>query len=313
MDLKVILFYNILKTVKIGKHKLLENGVIRVEFERYHGLGNDYLVFDALKNKQILSERQIQLICNRNFGFGSDGVLYGPIFEEEMPRVRIYNPDGSEAEKSGNGVRIFSKYLKDFGYITSNKFKLSTLGGIVDVEYLTADGKLMKVLMGKTSCNSRDIPATGELREIINENMEFNGNLYQVTCVNIGNPHCVILMDQISKELAVELGPYVENSSNFPNRINMQLLKVVDKNNIEIEIYERGAGYTLASGSSSCAAATAAYRMGLVDNKLKVHMPGGELNIEIMEDSSVYMTGSVTRIGTVIASDEFCEELKGLE
>lgn len=283
-----------------------------MQLEKYHGLGNDYLVFDAQKNKELLNEQQIKLICDRNFGFGSDGILYGPIYDENNIKVKIYNPDGSEAEKSGNGVRIFSKYLKDFGYIKDDRFILSTLGGDVDVQYLSASGNIMRVRMGKTTCKSTEIPATGKEREIIDEEMEFNGQKYKVTCVSIGNPHCVIPMEDISKKKTMELGNYVENSPNFPNRINMQLLQVIDRNNIKIEIYERGAGYTLASGSSSCAAATAAYRLGLVDSNITVHMPGGELKIEILSDSSVYMTGEVKRIGTVLLSDIFYNEMINL-
>lgn len=167
----------------------------------------------------------------------------------------------------------------------------------------------MRVLMGKTTCLSSLLPATGKERELINEEMIFNNQKYSVTCVSIGNPHCVIPMKLISKELVTKLGPYVENSTNFPNRINMQLLEVIDRSHINIEIYERGAGYTLASGSSSCAAATAAYRLGLVDSKVIVHMPGGDLLIEILPDSSVYMTGDVKRIGTFILSEDFFHEL----
>lgn len=284
-----------------------------MKFEKYHGLGNDYLVFDANVDNYILNVKQIKLICDRNFGLGSDGILYGPIYHEDMIGVKIFNPDGSEAEKSGNGVRIFSRFLRDYNYVAKNKFRLDTLGGAVDVEYLRDDFSEIRVLMGKTTCNSLNLPATGPEREIINEDMEFNGIIYKVTCVNIGNPHCVILLNNISKELAIDLGRYIENAACFPNRINMQLLKVIDRNNIEIEIYERGAGYTLASGSSSCAAATAAYRLGLVDSKIKVHMPGGDLDVEILSDTSVYMTGTVSRVATLVTSEEFDQEIKKLE
>ena len=280
-----------------------------MQLEKYHALGNDYLVLDSRNHPDLLNTEQIKLLCHRNFGFGSDGMLYGPIYEDNKLKVRIYNPDGSEAEKSGNGVRIFSKYLKDFGYITNDQFTLSTLGGDVEVQYLSPNGEKMRVLMGKTTCLSSLLPATGKEREIINEEMIFNNQKYSVTCVSIGNPHCVIPMKLISKELVTKLGPYVENSTNFPNRINMQLLEVIDRSHINIEIYERGAGYTLASGSSSCAAATAAYRLGLVDSKVIVHMPGGDLLIEILPDSSVYMTGDVKRIGTFILSEDFFHEL----
>ncbi|HPF19154.1 MAG: diaminopimelate epimerase [Eubacteriales bacterium] len=283
-----------------------------MEVHKYHALGNDYLVYDPKFNPMELNEERIKLICDRNFGVGSDGILYGPEFRDGKPVVRIFNPDGGEAEKSGSGVRIFSKYLKDAGYVTEQKFTLITLGGEVLVEFLNESGDYLKVLMGKTTYRSVEIPVAGPDRMVIDEPMEFNGNTYKVTCVSIGNPHCVIPMEEISKELACELGPHVEHSKNFPNRINMQLLEVLDRSNIRIEIYERGAGYTLASGTSSCASASAAYKLGLVDRNVTVHMPGGQLKIEILPDESVFMTGHVHRVGVTRFSEEFTEDLAGL-
>jgi diaminopimelate epimerase len=284
----------------------------RMVVEKYHGLGNDYLVYDPQRNAMALNVEKIKLICDRNFGCGSDGILFGPIRENGKTKVKIFNPDGSEAEKSGNGVRIFSKYLRDTGYMKEDSFVLSTLGGDVQVHYLTSDGKWLKILMGTVTYQSTQIPVSGMDREVIDETMRFGGQNYRVTCLSIGNPHCVIPMQAISKQKAVELGPVVETSPCFPNRINMQLLKVMDRNNIQIEIYERGAGYTLASGSSSCAAASAAHKLGLVDSRLTVHMPGGLLDIEIDENKAVYMTGTVNHIGTITLADEFIENLKQL-
>lgn len=283
-----------------------------MEVHKYHALGNDYLVYDPKFNTMELNEERIKRICDRNFGVGSDGILFGPEFRDGKPVVRIFNPDGGEAEKSGSGVRIFSKYLKDAGYIKEKTFILITLGGEVIVEFLNESGTLLKVLMGKTTCRSGEIPVAGEDRQVIDEPMEFNGKTYKVTCVSIGNPHCVIPMEEISRELACELGPHVEHSKNFPRRINMQLLKVLDRSNIQIEIYERGAGYTLASGTSSCAAATAAFHLGLVDRNVTVHMPGGTLEIQILADGSVFMTGHVQSVGITQFSEEFTAELAGI-
>lgn len=285
---------------------------MNISLERYHGLGNDYLVLDPNRFDLPLNEKSIRRICDRNFGFGSDGILLGPIFEDGGIKVRIYNPDGSEAEKSGNGVRIFSRYLRNFGYIQDDAFVLTTLGGKVDVQYLKPDGSLLRVQMGKPTYLSTEIPVSGTKRLVIDEPMRFLGNDYRATCLSIGNPHCVIPMDEISKAIAIELGHCVESAPYFPNRINMQLLKVLSRSDIAIEIYERGAGYTLASGSSSCAAASAAYRLGLVDRNITVHMPGGTLQIEIQQDESVYMTGTVNSIGTVTLSDELLIELRSL-
>lgn len=276
-----------------------------LRFEKYHGLGNDYLIYDCNKNTSELNEENIKLICNGNFGVGSDGILVGPILDDNKYKVRIYNPDGSEAEKSGNGIRIFAKYLKDAGYMKNNNFTLSTLGGDVEVTYLNDSATMVKVSMGKLSFMSSDIGMIGDNREVINEKLKFNEKEYSCTCVTIGNPHCIIPVSEVSKDMVCEIGTYSETAEYFTNRINTQILKVIDRNNIEIEIYERGAGYTLASGSSSCAAAGAAYKLGLVDHKVTVHMPGGTLDIEISDDMDVYMTGSVSRVALIYLADEF--------
>lgn len=276
-----------------------------LRFEKYHGLGNDYLIYDCNKNTNELNDENIKLICNGNFGVGSDGILIGPILDGDHFKVKIFNPDGSEAEKSGNGIRIFAKYLKDAGYIKADKFILGTLGGDVEVTYLNDSATMIKVSMGKLSFMSSEIGMTGENHEVINENFTFDGKEYACTCVSIGNPHCVIPMSEISKNIVCDIGKYSESAPYFQNRINTQILKVIDRHNIEIEIYERGAGYTLASGSSSCAAAGAAYKLGLVDHDVTVHMPGGTLDIEITDSMDVYMTGSVSRVALIYLADEF--------
>jgi len=264
-----------------------------VDFKKYHGLGNDYLVIDPSVHDVPMTRENIRLICDRNFGVGSDGILYGPTFEGDTPALRIFNPDGSEAEKSGNGLRIFAKYLFEKRYVRSKNFKIKTLGGIVDVQVQDARANLIRINMGKVTFISDEIPVAGPRREVVNEPLDINGATYNVTCLSIGNPHCVIPMPQVNEETARALGPHVENHKMFPNRINMQIVRVIDRGNIDIRIWERGAGYTLASGSSSCAAAAATHRLGRVDNDVAVHMPGGELRIEIAPDGQIHMTGPV--------------------
>ena len=281
-----------------------------IDFRKYHALGNDYIVIDPQKSAIKLTLDNIRLICHRNFGIGSDGILYGPVIDQDKISLKIFNPDGSEAEKSGNGIRIFSRYLLDEKYIRVNQFTLYTLGGPVNVEILDDKGTLIKVAMGEVTFQSSLIPVKGESREVVNENFKVNDESFKVTCLSIGNPHCVIPLKSVSKDLALKLGPLVENHEMFPKRINMQLLEVIDRKNIQIEIWERGAGYTLASGSSSCAAASAAYKLGLVDPKVKVHMAGGVLEIEIKSDGHVSMTGPVSSVSKGEFSSEFREKLK---
>lgn len=281
-----------------------------MDFYKYHALGNDYIVIDPNKIDVSLSPDNIRLICHRNFGIGSDGILYGPIFGSEKMKLRILNPDGSEAEKSGNGIRIFSKYLLDAGYITSRIFQLITLGGEVTIEITDSSIPLITVNMGAVTFQSDLIPVAGSSREVIENDLLIDSVPLKMTCLSIGNPHCIIPMPNISKEIASALGPRIETHQMFPNRINVQFLKVLDRQNIQIEIWERGAGYTLASGSSSCAAASAAYRLGLTNETIKVHMPGGKIDISIQPNRDVYMTGSVSNVMQGRFAPEFRQLLK---
>ena len=282
---------------------------MQIVLEKYHGLGNDYLVFDPNKNELELNEENVKMICNRNVGLGSDGILEGPLLGEHLA-VKIWNPDGSVAEKSGNGVRIFAKYLKDAGYVQKKNYELMTDGGIVEVTYLNEEGSRLRISMGKLSFVSEEIPVIGERREVINEDMVFGNNLYPATCVSVGNPHCVIPMQEISKELVCKIGVHSESARYFPERVNTEIMKVTDRNNIAIETYERGAGYTMATGTGACAAAAVAYKLGLTENKMLVHMPGGDLQVEITDDWNVYITGDVFYIAEIKLSTEFSEMLR---
>ncbi len=276
-----------------------------ITMKKYHGLGNDYLVLDPNKNEFALQTRNIEMLCRRNFGVGADGLLYGPIMEDGKIKVRIFNPDGSEAEKSGNGVRIFAKYLLDEGYVDGDTCTMSTLAGDVEAEFVKGDGSMVRANMGKPIYAGEGLPLSGLEGEVVNAHLRFHDNDYNTTCLSVGNPNCVIMMEEVTPQKARALGPYVEGAPYFPNRTNMQICKVIDRENIAIEIYERGAGYTLASGTGACAAAAAAKRMGLVDGNVTVHMQGGDLAIEIQEDGTIYMTGSVGTVGTFTLAENF--------
>ena len=264
---------------------------------KYHALGNDYIVVDPKYLTMNLSEDNVRMLCDRNFGVGSDGILYGPLTAEEPYEVRIFNPDGSEAEKSGNGLRIFAKYLFDAGYLGGRtEFDILTKGGLAHSTLLHKRAELVEVDMGIPSFKSRDIPVNGEARDVVAEEISLGGTPFRMTCVSVGNPHCIIVVDRATKALAQALGPIVVDHALFPNRINLQLVEVLSRHAIKIEIWERGAGYTLASGSSSSAAAAAAYRLGLTDSHVTVMMPGGELDIRIDESGHIFMRGSVAAV-----------------
>lgn len=275
-----------------------------MNFYKYHALGNDYVVIEPKNISQVLTYEQIKRICHRNYGIGSDGILYGPLDTEKADfALKIFNPDGSEAEKSGNGLRIFARFLLDTQRIGFDECTIMTLGGIVKAQVLD-NGLRVRVDMGQVSFDSTNIPIQGPPREVLSENIDIDGKAIEYSAATIGNPHCVVLNTDPSEALARELGPKIETDARFSNRTNVQFLKVLDRNNIQIEIWERGAGYTLASGSSSSAAAAVAYKLGLCDSQIQVHMPGGQIDIEIAKDFYITMTGSVTRVAEGVLSSE---------
>ncbi len=276
----------------------------KMKYSKYHALGNDYIVVRPKEFRVTLNPEIVRLICHRHYGIGSDGILYGPLKSKCCDfGLRIFNPDGSEAEKSGNGLRIFARSLYHEGLVKGKPFSVETLGGAVTCK-IEKGGRIVKVEMGKVSFNSRDIPVAGPNREVLNEEISIYGRTFKFCSATVGNPHCVILTDNPTPEDASRYGPLIEKDPWFPNRTNVQFMKVLDHQNIKIEIWERGAGYTLASGSSSTAAAAVAFRLDLCGRDIAVHMPGGELNVSLSNDFHATMTGPVTKVCEGVLSRE---------
>lgn len=279
-----------------------------MRFAKYHALGNDYLVLDPAELPEPLTEGQIRLLCHRHFGVGSDGILLGPAPSDRARfGLRIFNPDGSEAEKSGNGLRIFSRYLWDRRLVGGEEFSIDTPGGVVRAAVLN-DGRAVRVEMGRVSFWSDEIPVAGPRREAVRERIQAGDREFTFSAATIGNPHCVIPLPAVDAALARRYGPLLETHPHFPKRTNVQFLQVLDRQNLRLEIWERGAGYTLASGSSSSAAAAVAHKLGLCDAAVSVHMPGGRLAIEIGPDFSILMTGPVTKVAEGATSEELATE-----
>ncbi len=262
--------------------------MITTDFVRAHGLGNDYLVMDADQLGFELTPDRIRLICDRNQGVGSDGILLrvDPDAGQAEFAVRILNPDGSEAEKSGNGLRIFAKFLHDHGYTAAEAFTVHTLGGVVQVTLLPEQGRvnMVRVAMGQAVID----------RELTQ--LEVGGESLAVTSLSVGNPHCVTVVDDLAAVDRFRLGPLIETHPAFPNRTNVQFAEVQSRSSVRAWIWERGAGHTLASGSSSCAVAVACYDRQLVDGAVTIHMEGGDLEIEVGADLDLVMTGPVEEI-----------------
>jgi diaminopimelate epimerase len=264
------------------------------EFHKYHALGNDYIVIDPREFSFEPTERAVRAVCDRMRGVGSDGILLGPLGTSPL-RLRIFNPDGSEAEKSGNGLRIFSLYLHDAGYVGEREFQVETAGGRVTACIESVSPSKIRVDMGEPSFSTKAAGLGTEKPEFILETLDLGTETIQASFVSMGNPHCVIMVDEPTEELARRLGSLVENHPLFPARTNVQFLKVEDEHHIRIQIWERGAGYTLASGSSSCAAASVAKRLGLVEGEVLVSMPGGLLHLDLSRPS-IRMTGPAAAI-----------------
>ncbi len=279
-----------------------------MKYTKYHAIGNDYIVIRPADVKGELDPGAIRLICHRNYGVGSDGILIGPLDNESCEfGLRILNPDGSEAEKSGNGLRIFARFLWDEHLVDNGYFTIETIGGPVSC-VVSDDGRSAKVEMGEVSFDSSKIPVVGDHREVLKETIEVDDQILTFCAATIGNPHCIVLSDSPTPEDAHRLGPLLEVDPRFPNRTNVQFMRVVDRNNIQIEIWERGAGYTLASGSSSTATAAVARRLGLCDTDITVHMQGGDIQINFSKGFFASMTGPVMKICDGIIADEMFKQ-----
>ncbi len=286
------------------------------DYCKYHGLGNDYLVIEPGTFREALGSEQVRAICDRHRGIGSDGVLLGPLsagrppgLAPEVPALRIFNPDGSEGEKSGNGLRIFARYLWEQGRVRTSPFSIHTPGGTVRVRVLNPLGTRIAIEMGAVRFSSQHIPMTGPPREVLRELLRVGDTDYTINAATIGNPHCVVLVDDPTPALAQAVGPLIERHTSFPQRTNVQFLRALDRHAIRIEIWERGAGYTLASGTSSCACAAVACRLGLCESPVTVHMPGGRLEIRVDADYQVEMEGDVAAVGSGRFAPEFLGQL----
>ena len=284
-----------------------------IPFAKGHGLGNDYIVMDGKDLAAPLTPAQIELICDRNWGVGSDGILLlVPATAGADFGLRIFNPDGSEAEKSGNGLRIFAKYLHDHGHAKRPTFTVDTAGGRVECQCHVRDGRMNEVTveMGRCTFVAPEIPMNGPEREVVRVPLQVGAETLSVTAVSVGNPHCVVFTDRLDEAELRRLGPQIETHPAFPNRINVQFARVASRSAVDILIWERGAGYTLASGSSSSAVACAAVKNGLCDHgPVTVRMPGGTLHIEVRPDWSIRLQGPVEEVYTGALTRDFMDDL----
>jgi len=270
------------------------------EFVKSHGLGNDYVVVDTATFGIPLTPERVRLLCHRNLGLGSDGIL--EIDARGRYSVKIWNPDGSEAERSGNGLRIAAKFLADHGYVKGDDFTVETVAGPVRTQLFREGGSVnaVRLEMGRATIDRS------------RKNLDVDGKSLDVTVLSVGNPHCVVFGEELTPARLFDLGPKIENHAAFPKRINVQLAEPIARDRVRALIWERGAGHTLASGTSSCAVATACFDRGLVDGHVTVEMEGGTLEIDVASDLSIVMRGPVEEVFTGSVSPDLRKRLLSL-
>jgi diaminopimelate epimerase len=262
-----------------------------------HGLGNDFIVIDNRDEKIRDSEAPelARKLCDRHLSVGADGILLLSNSRAVDVQMRIFNADGSESEMCGNGVRCFAKYCYENCIVRKNEFAVETLAGVKQV-WLTLQGesvKAVKVDMGTPEWERSKIPMRGQ-GTCINEDLKVDEENYKVTCLSIGNPHCVIFVENVDEFPVEYVGPIIENHEAFPKRTNVEFVQVSGKNELKVRVWERGCGETLACGTGACASAVAANRLGKVGSRVKVHLAGGDLQIECAE--RVFMSGAAEKV-----------------
>ncbi len=274
---------------------------MKIDFVKMHGLGNDFILIDCL-NKSLGDSSFLSYLakklCDRNFGIGADGlILILPSSKADL-RMRIFNFDGSEAQMCGNGIRCFAKYAYENKLVSKNKFTVETLAGIITPELIFQDLKnkkifRIKVNMGAPKLRRREIPMNGEdTPTVVDETLKINPvQTFKITCVSMGNPHCIIFVDDVQSIPVDEIGLKIENHSLFPEKTNVEFIQVVNRKEINFRVWERGVGETLACGTGACAALVASVLNKKTNREATIHLPGGDLDIQWADDGHVYMTG----------------------
>lgn len=271
-----------------------------MKFTKMHGLGNDYVYVNCLKEDVLHPEEISKFVSDRHFGVGSDGLILIKPSKAADFEMAMYNADGSRAEMCGNGIRCVAKYVYDYGLTDQEKITVETLGGIKELQLSVCNGKVsqVKVNMGSPCLLAAQIPVIADTEQAINEPLEVQGKTYAMTAVSMGNPHCVVFLDHDVRELDLEtIGPAFENHPRFPKRINTEFVNIVDDHTLRMRVWERGSGETLACGTGACAVAVAAILNKKTSSEVTVKLLGGDLNIAWAGgETPVYMTGPAVTV-----------------
>lgn len=269
-----------------------------IDFIKYEGLGNDFILVDDRDEHLDLAAPTVAQICHRHFGIGADGLIVVRRCHSADARMIFYNPDGTQAEMCGNGIRAFAKYLHDAAVVTDERMRVRTGAGIKTVDVTVTGGAVTaaRVDMGVPSFASADIPASIPTVEAVNVPLDVDGEVVTVTCLSMGNPHCVVFVEDVATAPVDQLGPRLEHHEAFPERANVEFAHPDSSAHLSLRVWERGVGETLACGTGACAAAVAAARTGRTERKVEVGVPGGTLSVSWEGDDRVLMSGPVREV-----------------
>ncbi len=272
-----------------------------MKFTKMHGCGNDYIYVDG--TKEILTPQEkpevVRCLSDRHFGIGGDGVIFINPSREADFEMEMYNMDGSRAEMCGNGIRCVAKFVYDKGLTDKTSISVISCGKIKYLTLSIENGKVstVRVNMGSPILKAKDIPVISDKEEVIDDEIEVAGENYKITCVSMGNPHAVVFVDEVAGLPLEKIGPLFENHVHFPKRVNTEFVKVLDENTVEMRVWERGTGETLACGTGACATVVACVLNGLTKEQVTVKLLGGNLQIQWDRESNlVYMTGPATTV-----------------
>lgn len=274
-------------------------------FSKWQGTGNDFVLIDCFKEPQQDYIGAAKALCDRHYGIGGDGILLVLPSDKADFRMRIINADGSEAEMCGNGIRCFARYVYDAGLTSKEEFTVETGAGILVPKMIKEDGavKLVQVDMGEPILEGDNIPVAGfGMNRVVSEDIAVKGKDFKMTCVSMGNPHCVVFVDDAEAFPIYEYGPFFEKHESFPRKTNTEFVQVKDRTHLRMRVWERGAAVTLACGTGSCATLTAAVLNGLADRKAEIQLDGGKLIVEWAENNHLYMTGPAEQVFTGVAA-----------
>lgn len=268
-----------------------------IDFSKYEGVGNDMIIVDDLDGAVTLTREAIAAACDRHFGVGADGLIFLRRGSRAPWRMEFYNPDGSRAEMCGNGIRCLARHIWDDGLSSDDALLIETAAGVKEVRSAKDVGAAQQVTvsMGHPGFSERDVPVESD-SEPAQGRLTLDGTTYEVMCVSMGNPHCVVFVDRLEDIDVAESGPVVERMSCFPERTNVEFTQVTGPDEIKVGVWERGAGETLACGTGACAAAVASAHVGRTWRRVRVHLPGGTLAIDWQEDGEVLLTGPARRV-----------------